>query len=464
MHTQAYFENIQPEIIKHLQQAHKEILVAVAWFTDADLLRMLCQKAQEGVSVSLLFLHDTINTSLNFNNLATCGGVLWRVPVNDFNRNPMHNKFCVIDQQTVITGSYNWTYKAQHNDENITITRQNPAFAADYVLEFQRLQQKYFGGQTATDYTAILKRLEILRAAVALQDTEDITAQAQKLKKLLTLGDTLAELTTLLDLLAAQRYGEASRLIEDFLEKYKTVTVYTDPEVFGLRLEIQSLQLQISSLEDEKTEIEKTIHHFEQAYTRELGDLLLKVLALRTQKAKQQAQQKPEDEAKQQFYEQARQEYQQYKQGFEQEKQQAQPFVLDEDAQKELKNKYRKASKLCHPDTVTAEQKAEAEQLFDRLTKAYDSNDLQTVSEILEFLENGKPLQNRHETITEKAQLIAEVARLRGQLQTVLATLHTLKNSETYQLIISIADTTAYFEEIRRELVAELNMYEEELD
>jgi hypothetical protein len=459
MHTQAYFENIQPEIIKHLQQASREILVAVAWFTDADLLRMLCQKAQEGVSVSVLFLHDNINTSLNFNNLATCGGVLWRVPVNDFNRNPMHNKFCVIDQQTVITGSYNWTYKAQHNDENITITQKSAAFAADYVLEFQRLQQKYFGGEISTDYTAILKRLEILRAAVALQDTEDIEAQAQKLKKLLALGDTLTELAAVLDLLAAQRYGEASRLIEEFLEKYKTVTIYTDPEVFGLRLEIKSLQLQISSLEDEKTEIEKTIHHFEQEYTRELGDLLLEVLELRSQKAKQQAQQKPEDEAKQKFYEQTQQEYLQYKQGFEQEKQQAQPFALNFDEQKKLKEKYRKASKLCHPDTVTAEQKAEAEQLFDRLTKAYDSNDLQTVSEILEFLENGKPLQNRHETLTEKDQLFAEVARLRGKLQTVLVTLHTLKNSETYQLISGITERTAYFEQIRKELKEEITTY-----
>jgi hypothetical protein len=463
MHTQAYFEDIQSVIIQHLQQARQEILVAVAWFTDGDLLRVLCQKAQTGVAVTVLFLDDSINTSLNFNQLTEKGGKLWRVPVHDQQRNPMHNKFCVIDQQTVITGSYNWTYKAQHNDENITITKQQPAFAAEYVLEFQRLQQKYFGGQTATDYTAVLKRLEILRAAVALQDTEDISAQAQKLQKLLALSQPLAELSELLDLLHAQRYGEASRLIEDFLEKYKTVTVYTDTEVFGLRLELKSLQLQISTLEDEKTEIEKTIHHFEQEYSREVGDLLLKVLELRSQKAQQQAQQAPKDEAKQQYYKQTRHEYEQYQYGFEQEKQQAQPFALNADEQKKLKEKYRKASKLCHPDTVTAEQKAEAEQLFDRLTKAYDNNDLQTVSEILDFLENGKPLQNRHETLTEKAQLQAEISRLREKLQLVLATIHQLKNSETYQLILSIADRAAYFEQLRTTLREEIALYEEEV-
>jgi len=35
----------------------------------------------------------------------------------------MHNKFCVIDSKTVVTGSYNWTKKAQSNYENITIIK-----------------------------------------------------------------------------------------------------------------------------------------------------------------------------------------------------------------------------------------------------------------------------------------------------------------------------------------------------
>ncbi|TAE00475.1 MAG: hypothetical protein EAZ97_05805 [Bacteroidetes bacterium] len=33
----------------------------------------------------------------------------------------MHNKFCVIDSDIVLTGSYNWTNQAQRNDENITV-------------------------------------------------------------------------------------------------------------------------------------------------------------------------------------------------------------------------------------------------------------------------------------------------------------------------------------------------------
>ena len=33
----------------------------------------------------------------------------------------MHHKFCVIDRSTVITGSYNWSFRAQENEENITV-------------------------------------------------------------------------------------------------------------------------------------------------------------------------------------------------------------------------------------------------------------------------------------------------------------------------------------------------------
>ena len=62
---------------------------------------------------------------------------------------------------------------------------------------------------------------------------------------------------------------------------------------------------------------------------------------------------------------------------------------LTEDEQKELKSKYRKASKLCHPDLVSDEQKELATKLFAELSDAYERNDLEKVREILENLELG---------------------------------------------------------------------------
>ena len=53
----------------------------------------------------------------------------------------MHNKFCIIDMKTVISGGYNWTNKAQYNDESIEI-KQSRELAEEYSKEYKRLLKK----------------------------------------------------------------------------------------------------------------------------------------------------------------------------------------------------------------------------------------------------------------------------------------------------------------------------------
>ena len=52
----------------------------------------------------------------------------------------MHNKFAVIDQQSVQTGSFNYSAAAnKSNAENVLVVRASPATAAAYTNEFNRL-------------------------------------------------------------------------------------------------------------------------------------------------------------------------------------------------------------------------------------------------------------------------------------------------------------------------------------
>jgi phosphatidylserine/phosphatidylglycerophosphate/cardiolipin synthase-like enzyme len=52
----------------------------------------------------------------------------------------LHHKFAVIDRQTVITGSHNWSKAANYtNDETILIIQNNPTIAAHFDREFDRL-------------------------------------------------------------------------------------------------------------------------------------------------------------------------------------------------------------------------------------------------------------------------------------------------------------------------------------
>lgn len=52
----------------------------------------------------------------------------------------MHHKFCILDGRDMLTGSYNWTNKAAHaNEENIVLTTDDPEQAQYFLREFGRL-------------------------------------------------------------------------------------------------------------------------------------------------------------------------------------------------------------------------------------------------------------------------------------------------------------------------------------
>lgn len=50
----------------------------------------------------------------------------------------MHNKFTVIDNRKLITGSYNWTINANSNNENIFVI-EDKLSATYYCHEFRRI-------------------------------------------------------------------------------------------------------------------------------------------------------------------------------------------------------------------------------------------------------------------------------------------------------------------------------------
>ena len=78
-------------------------------------------KLQIGVNVTLVINSDEINfsseNSLNFQHYVEIGGILHLNKTKTL----MHNKFCIIDDKVVITGTYNWTNKAERNDESIMV-------------------------------------------------------------------------------------------------------------------------------------------------------------------------------------------------------------------------------------------------------------------------------------------------------------------------------------------------------
>lgn len=133
----ARFINIQNNILKELDNAQVSISLAMAWFTNKTLLEKLKEKQEQGIKVEIVIFDDGINAKhgvdlegFDFVKVkAERGGI-------------MHNKFCVIDNQIVITGSYNWSDNAEYkNDENISI-QVDPKQATKYSVKFRELRKQ----------------------------------------------------------------------------------------------------------------------------------------------------------------------------------------------------------------------------------------------------------------------------------------------------------------------------------
>ena len=116
---EVHFEEIQQNIISQIKNAKYTIWIAVAWFTDKTLFDELIKKQHEGVNIQIIINDDSINTEHGYDfesNFET-----YRIPPMGYFGNIMHNKFCIVDLKTVIHGSYNWTKKAQYNQETILV-------------------------------------------------------------------------------------------------------------------------------------------------------------------------------------------------------------------------------------------------------------------------------------------------------------------------------------------------------
>jgi len=133
--NEAHFQDIQNRILTALDNARVSIWLAMAWFTNQVLFNKLVEKHNQGLDVQLVVYDDGINQAHGVD-ISTLNNSLIRATRGG----TMHNKFCVIDNQIVITGSYNWTNNAEfRNDENITIER-DPAQATTFSEEFRRLK------------------------------------------------------------------------------------------------------------------------------------------------------------------------------------------------------------------------------------------------------------------------------------------------------------------------------------
>jgi competence ComEA-like helix-hairpin-helix protein len=143
-------------IAQTLQKARKAVNLALFVFSDQKVANILQTRRQQGIEVKALidpeFAYRPFSEALDMLGVAIANNCkfeannqLWSppiatvgiptIPVGD----KLHHKFGVVDRQTVITGSHNWSAAANHQNDETLLVIDNPTVAAHYQREFERL-------------------------------------------------------------------------------------------------------------------------------------------------------------------------------------------------------------------------------------------------------------------------------------------------------------------------------------
>ncbi len=135
-----YFENHKSIIEKELLQANKSALIAVAWINFKEYKEIFEKMIANSVELKIICSDNEQNKShqKQIDELIKLGAKikLLKMPRTS---NHMHHKFAIIDDITILNGSFNWSPNAAKSIENISIIKNSPDVVTKFLSEFERL-------------------------------------------------------------------------------------------------------------------------------------------------------------------------------------------------------------------------------------------------------------------------------------------------------------------------------------
>ena len=153
-------------IRQQLDQGKQSIDLALFVFSAQELADVLAIKREQGVEIRLLvdpgFAHRSYSEWLDLQGLAMADHRCrleadnnpWETPLKTVGTprlsrsDKLHHKFAVIDGQTVITGSFNWSPAAAHTNDETLLVIDSPTLAAHFSREMERLWNTATLGKT----------------------------------------------------------------------------------------------------------------------------------------------------------------------------------------------------------------------------------------------------------------------------------------------------------------------------
>lgn len=154
--TQPWIKSSNGLIGRTLESATKSVDMALFVFSEQHLVNILETRNLQSVKIRALiesqFAYRPYSEALDMMGIALtnkCKYELdnhpWQNPITTVGvpslpkGDLLHHKFGVIDEQTVITGSHNWSEAANNGNDETLLLIENPVVAAHYNREFERL-------------------------------------------------------------------------------------------------------------------------------------------------------------------------------------------------------------------------------------------------------------------------------------------------------------------------------------
>lgn len=375
----------------------------------------------------------------------------------------------------------------------------------------------------------IIKRLEIVKSAIELEDEEIIFQQLSHLQ-----NEPEADIPdAIFQAIEERRFSDALAEITAWLQAQRAVSTWQDPGIAASKLELKALEARLRDLIDKRNARIQILDDFNDLYHLRLGPLMSRILELRKRLAasaqrKQEAERKrrekdyqscqhyisqavdrlatlrqqwmdqrsdsresvetrqhiqqqtelitallaeireleidfsrQDDGATRRAQEEASHEYEEYQ---EQQQDAQHRFTRDQrlspDERNELKQLWRRASRLCHPDVVADDLKEKAHQMMVQLNQARQNADLAAVRALLTQLQNGLEPMMASDRLNDLQHLRQKIKQLREQISALLNEINELEAENAWRLATSVTDKEAYFSEQQRALTEIRNTLE----
>lgn len=129
-------DKVRREILDEIDDADRTIDFMAFSFTSDDIAKAMAKRIDGGVTVRGIFESRNAGSRYSDDESLAREGAQVRMDQNPYT---MHNKVIIIDTETVITGSYNFSNNAENdNDENVLIIH-STAVAERYTRQFEAL-------------------------------------------------------------------------------------------------------------------------------------------------------------------------------------------------------------------------------------------------------------------------------------------------------------------------------------